>query len=154
MLWQKSAEDGLLGKGILIMRKDDCIFCKIVNGDIPSRKLYEDDNFIVIMDLSPASKGHSLVIPKEHYANIYEMPEELCGEAMIVAKKMASKMTDALLADGFNIMQNNNEVAGQTVFHFHMHLIPRYKEDASCITMKAKSASAEELDEVKAAILK
>lgn len=136
------------------MRKDDCIFCKIVNGEIPSRKLYEDDNFIVIMDLSPASKGHSLVIPKEHYANIYEMPEALCGEAMKVAKKMAVKMTNALQADGFNIMQNNNEIAGQTVFHFHMHLIPRYNGEEACITMKAKQATSEELDETKDTILK
>ena len=136
------------------MKKDDCIFCKIANGEIPSRKLYEDDNFVVIMDLSPASKGHSLIIPKEHYANIYEMPEELCAEAMKIAKNMAVKMTDALQADGFNIMQNNNEVAGQTVFHFHMHLIPRYKGEESCITMKSGSATAEELDEVKATILK
>ncbi len=136
------------------MRKDDCIFCKIANGDIPSRKLYEDDNFVVIMDLSPASKGHSLIIPKEHYANIYEMPEELCAEAMKIAKKMAVKMTDALQADGFNIIQNNNEVAGQTVFHFHMHLIPRYKDDENCIIMKSGSSTAEEMDAVKEAVLK
>ncbi len=135
------------------MKKDDCIFCKIANGDIPSRKLYEDDSFIVIMDLSPASKGHSLIIPKDHYANIYEMPEELLGEAMKLAKKMAIKMTDALHADGFNIIQNNNEVAGQTVFHFHMHLIPRYKDGANCIIMKSSSASAEEMDAVKDIIL-
>ncbi len=136
------------------MKNDNCIFCKIVNGDIPSRKLYEDDNFIVIMDVGPASKGHSLIIPKEHYANIYELPEELCAQAMKLAKKMAVKMTTALNADGFNILQNNNEVAGQTVFHFHMHLIPRYKEDEPMLTCTPHSVSGEELDAVKEAILK
>ena len=133
--------------------KDNCIFCKIANGDIPSRKLYEDENFVVIMDLSPATKGHSLVIPKEHYANLYEMPAELAGEAMKIAQKMAVKMVAALGADGFNIVQNNGEVAGQTVFHFHMHLIPRYKDDEPCITWTPQSMSAEELDAVKEAIL-
>ena len=101
------------------MKKDNCIFCKIANGEIPSRKLYEDDKFVVILDLGPATKGHSLIIPKEHYANLYEMPADLAGEAMKLAQKMAIKMTDALGADGFNLVQNNGEVAGQTVFHFH-----------------------------------
>lgn len=153
MLWQEGTEDGLLGKGILIM-KDNCIFCKIANGDIPSRKLYEDDNFIVIMDLGPATKGHSLVIPKEHYADLYEMPADLVGEAMKVAQKMAVKMKDALQADGFNIVQNNGEVSGQTVFHFHLHLIPRYKEDEPCITWTPHTMSAEEMDAIKEIILK
>lgn len=135
--------------------KDNCIFCKIINGDIPSRKLYEDDKFIVIMDIEPASKGHSLVISKEHYANIYEMPAELAGEAMKVAQKMAVKMTDALHADGFNIVQNNGEVAGQTVLHFHMHLIPRYSgKEKEVLFWKPQSASAENLDKTMAEILK
>ncbi len=136
------------------MRKDNCIFCKIINGDIPSRKLYEDDNFIVIMDISPATKGHALVISKEHYADIYEMPADLLAEAIKVAQKMAIKMTDALHADGFNIMQNNGEVSGQTVFHFHLHLVPRYKDDEPCLTWVPHDVSAEELDAVKATILK
>ncbi len=137
------------------MKKDDCIFCKIANGEIPSRKLYEDDQFTVFMDMGPASKGHSLVVPKEHYANIYEMPAELAGEAMKVAQKMAVKMTNALHADGFNIVQNNGEIAGQTVFHFHMHLIPRYKgEENAVLAWKPQSPSAEELDAVLAEITK
>ena len=152
MLWQEGTENGLLGKGILIM-KDNCIFCKIANGDIPSRKLYEDNNFVVIMDLSPATKGHSLIIPKEHYANLYEMPADLAGEAMKIAQKMAVIMVAALGADGFNIVQNNGEVAGQTVFHFHMHLIPRYKDGEPCITWNPQTMSAEELDAIKESIL-
>lgn len=108
---------------------DRCIFCKIAAGEIPSATLYEDEEFRVILDLGPASKGHALILPKEHYANIYEIPDELAGKAMKLAKKMASVLTQVLECDGFNLVQNNGEAAGQTVFHFHMHLIPRYKED-------------------------
>lgn len=107
----------------------DCIFCKIAGGDIPSATIYEDDDFRVILDLGPASKGHALILPKYHASNIYELPDELAAKVMVLAKKMASKMTDALQCDGFNIVQNNGELAGQTVFHFHMHLIPRYEGD-------------------------
>lgn len=109
--------------------KDDCIFCKIANGEIPSATLYEDEDFRVILDLGPASKGHALILPKVHAANIYEMPEELAGKAFVLAKKMAGILTEGLKCDGFNILQNNGEPAGQTVFHFHIHLIPRYKGD-------------------------
>lgn len=107
----------------------DCIFCKIANGEIPSATLYEDEDFRVILDLGPASKGHALILPKAHAANIYEISDDMAAKAMILAKKMATKMTEALKCDGFNIVQNNGEPAGQTVFHFHMHLIPRYKND-------------------------
>lgn len=108
----------------------DCIFCKIANGEIPAATIYEDEDFRVILDLGPASKGHALILPKSHAANIYELPDELAAKAMILAKKMATKMTEKLACDGFNIVQNNGEVAGQTVFHFHMHLIPRYAGDS------------------------
>lgn len=107
----------------------DCTFCKIANGEIPSATLYEDEDFRVILDLGPASKGHALILPKAHAANIYEISDDMAAKAMILAKKMATKMTEALKCDGFNIVQNNGEPAGQTVFHFHMHLIPRYKND-------------------------
>lgn len=113
------------------MRDTDCIFCKIAAGEIPSKTIYEDEEFRVIMDISPATKGHALILPKEHYPNLYEIPEEVAADAMKLAKKMAKKMTDALQCDGFNLVQNNGEVAGQTVFHFHMHLIPRYKNDGN-----------------------
>ena len=106
---------------------ENCIFCKIANGEIPATTLYEDEDFRVILDLGPASKGHALILPKAHAANIYEISDEMAAKAMVLAKKMATKMTDALGCDGFNIVQNNGEQAGQTVFHFHMHLIPRYK---------------------------
>ena len=103
----------------------DCIFCKLANGEIPTAKLYEDDDFAVILDAGPATKGHALILPKAHYANIYELPEDLAAKAFVLAKKMAGRMTKALACDGFNIVQNNGETAGQSVFHFHMHLIPR-----------------------------
>lgn len=109
------------------MKDSNCIFCKLASGEIPTNSIYEDDMFRVILDAAPASKGHALIIPKDHYANIYEIDTEVAGEAMKLAKKMAAHMTEKLSCDGFNLLQNNGEVAGQTVFHFHLHLIPRYK---------------------------
>lgn len=126
------------------MKKDDCIFCKLANGDIPTNVIYEDDTFTVIMDASPATKGHALILPKEHYANIYELDEEVAGKAFKLAKKLATEMTEKLHCDGFNIVQNNGEVAGQTVFHFHMHLIPRYENDNQVIGWNPTSPSADD----------
>ena len=128
---------------------ENCIFCKIANGEIPSATLYEDEDFRVILDLGPASKGHTLILPKTHAANIYEISDEMAAKAMVLAKKMASKLTEVLNCDGFNIVQNNGEAAGQTVFHFHMHLIPRYKNDGVGIQWKPGTLT----DEVKAEIL-
>lgn len=116
--------------------KDDCIFCKLANGVFETNKIYEDNDFTVILDAAPATKGHALILPKEHYANIYELDEEIAGKAFKLAKKLASHMTDKLGCDGFNIVQNNGEAAGQTVFHFHMHLIPRYKGDGAFVQWK------------------
>ena len=127
------------------MKKDSCIFCKIVAGEIPSRKLYEDDKFIVILDLGPAARGHALVIPKEHYDDLYALPEELCGDVMMLSKKMAAQMTEKLKCDGFNLVQNNGEAAGQTVHHFHLHLIPRYEGDAAAVGWNSESADPTEL---------
>ena len=126
----------------------ECIFCKIANGEIPSATLYEDDKFRVILDLSPVSKGHALILPKQHVANLYEIPDELAADAMILAKKMADKMTKALSCDGFNLVQNNGEAAGQTVFHFHMHLIPRYDKDQVGLTWKPGTLTDEDKEEI------
>ena len=111
------------------MREKDCIFCKIASGEIPSATLYEDDDFRVILDLGPASKGHALIIQKEHFRNLYDIDENTAAKAIVLAKKMVRKMTDVLGCDGYNLVQNNEACAGQTVFHFHMHLIPRYEGD-------------------------
>ena len=131
------------------MKKDNCIFCKIANGEIPSRTLYEDEMFRVILDLAPATKGHALILPKEHADNLFELPKETAEGVMRVAKKVAVLMKEKLACDGLNLMQNNGEAAGQTVNHFHMHLIPRYVGDGQELTMKGTSPTAEELDEVK-----
>ncbi len=130
------------------MRDDNCIFCKIANGEIPSATLYEDEEFRVILDLGPASKGHALILPKEHYANIYELNEETAAKAFVLAKKMAERMTKALNCDGFNIVQNNGSVAGQTVFHFHMHLIPRYEGDGVGLGWKPGTLTDESKTEI------
>ncbi len=135
------------------MRDDNCIFCKIANGDIPSKTLYEDEEFRVILDLGPAAKGHALILPKNHYANIYELPDETASKAMLLAKKMATQMTEKLKSDGFNLVQNNGEVAGQTVFHFHMHLIPRYKDDNQKIGWKPGEPTQEELEAIRKQIV-
>lgn len=135
------------------MKDTNCIFCKIANGDIPSKTLYEDGQFRVILDLGPATKGHALILPKAHYANLYELPEELAGETMKLAKRMASKMTERLKCEGFNLIQNNGDMAGQTVFHFHMHLIPRYQADGQKIGWKPMEVTQDELEEVKNEII-
>lgn len=132
------------------MRKEDCIFCKIAAGDIPSATLYEDDDFRVILDIEPASKGHALILPKEHYANLYELDDELAAKALVLAKKMITKLTDILGCEGYNVLQNNGTAAGQTVFHFHMHLVPRYKDDNVKIGWKMGKLT----DDAKAEILK
>ena len=132
----------------------DCIFCKIANGEIPSATLFEDENFRVILDLGPATKGHALILPKSHFANIYEMPDELVGKAMILAKEMVTRMTEGLKCDGFNVVQNNGEAAGQTVFHFHMHLIPRYKNDNAGITWTPGTLTDEMKEEILAKLKK
>ena len=137
------------------MKKDDCIFCKIAAGEIPSRKIYEDKDLIAIMDLNPTSKGHSLIIPKEHCTNIYDIDEDIAAKVMKTAKKLATKMTVALNCDGCNLLQNNGETAGQTMFHFHMHLIPRYKDaDNNMLKFTSVSFSDEEMDAIRDQIIK
>ena len=131
------------------MRKDNCIFCKIIEGEIPSHVLYEDEQFKVILDVNPATRGHALILPKNHYANLYELPEENAADVMKLAKKMMETMTERLNCDGFNIVQNNGEAAGQTVFHFHMHLIPRYKNDGEILKYIAGEPGHEELQRIK-----
>ena len=109
------------------MIKEDCLFCKIAKGEIHSATVYEDSHFTVILDVNPATKGHCLIIPKEHFDNIYDLDGETAGKLFALATCIARSMRDALKCDGLNLIQNNGEVAGQTVFHFHMHLIPRYE---------------------------
>lgn len=129
------------------MREESCIFCRIANGEIPSRTIYEDDRFRAILDLGPATKGHALILPKEHYEDLFAMPEELAAEAMKLAKRLAGIQKERLNADGLNLVQNNGTAAGQTVRHFHIHLIPRYEGDGQTIGWKPGDPGEAELDQ-------
>ena len=126
----------------------DCIFCKIANGEIPAATLYEDQDFRVILDLGPASKGHALILPKAHFENLYELPDDLAGKALILAKEVIKKMKKVLNCDGYNVVQNNGEAAGQTVFHFHIHLIPRSVGDNAGITWTPGKLTEEDKQEI------
>lgn len=109
---------------------ENCIFCKIIAGEIPSYKVYEDDNVFAFLDITPATKGHTLIIPKQHYENILDIPETVLEKISTIAKKLALKFEPKLNADGFNLIQSSKEAAQQEVMHFHMHLLPRYKTDS------------------------
>ncbi len=108
---------------------ENCIFCKILKNEIPSSTVYEDDKFRAIMDIGPVSKGHVILLAKEHTANLLEADDELLAAGLPAAKKVAKAVKKAVGCDGINILQNNGEEAGQTVFHLHIHVIPRNKED-------------------------
>ena len=111
------------------MVDESCIFCKIANGEIPSSTLYEDGDFRVILDLGPASKGHALILPKNHFADVCALDEKTAAKVLAIGAKVGAAMKEGLGCAGFNLVQNNGEAAGQTVMHFHMHMIPRYKND-------------------------
>lgn len=111
------------------MKDEKCIFCKLANGDIPTNSIYEDEDFKVILDADPATKGHALILPKNHFANLLEADDATISKALPLAKKIAKNMIDKLGCAGINIVQNNGEAAGQTVHHLHIHVIPRYEDD-------------------------
>ncbi|MCR4990318.1 MAG: HIT family protein [Lachnospiraceae bacterium] len=131
------------------MYKDDCIFCKIIKGEIPSYTIYEDDAFKVILDAGPVSKGHALILPKDHYDDLYELPEDKAAEAFKLAKKLMGVITEKLRCDGFNICQNNGEAADQTVKHFHMHLVPRYNGGQKFFAYTPLKLTPEEQNSIK-----
>ena len=111
------------------MKDNNCIFCKLANGDIPTNSIYEDGDFKVILDANPATKGHALILPKNHFANLLEADDDVLAKALPLAKKLANNMKAKLGCAGINVVQNNGEAAGQTVHHLHIHLIPRYEDD-------------------------
>lgn len=127
------------------MKKDDCIFCKIAAGEIPSATVYEDENFRAILDLGPAAKGHTLVIPKDHSENLLDVSPETAKKALSVISKTANAIKDAMGCDGINVVQNNGEAAGQTVMHLHFHIIPRYNNDNVNIGWQPMKQSTDEL---------
>ena len=124
----------------------DCIFCKIIKGEIPSYSVYEDENFKVILDRFPSSLGHTLIITKKHYDNIYKLDAAVSEKLYPLAVQMANMLKHALNCDGINILQNNESAAGQTVDHFHLHVIPRYENDSVNINWRAKDPTGEEFE--------
>ena len=127
----------------------NCIFCKLANGVFPTNFIYEDEDFKVILDANPATKGHSLILPKKHFKNILDADEEILKKALPLAKKLSNKLIEVLKCDGVNVLQNNNEAAGQAVFHLHIHLIPRYKEEKEhMLSWKPNKFSDEEMKNI------
>lgn len=132
--------------------QSNCIFCKIIAGDIPSATVYEDRDFKVIMDISPAAKGHLIILPKKHAADLFELDEDTASKVLFVAQKVAKAVKEELNCDGINILQNNGEAAGQTVFHYHVHIIPRYDGDTVQMTWEHGKYADGEAAELAAAI--
>lgn len=133
---------------------DDCIFCKIVSGKAPSYKVYENEHVLAFLDIFPSTKGHTLVIPKKHFANLLEAPEKEITECLKAAKNVAHAQMKALGSHGFNILQSNNKEAGQVVFHLHFHVIPRKAEDGLHFGWKRVDGKKEELEETQIALKK
>lgn len=131
------------------MKENNCIFCKLANGEIPTKAIYEDSDFKVILDVNPATRGHVLILPKEHYADIYDLPDRLASKSMALAKQLSLHMKEKLEFDGLNIIQNNGEASGQTIFHYHLHLIPRYEQDQQHMLWEPRTSTEEELLQLK-----
>ncbi len=129
------------------MAQENCIFCNIASGQIPSATVYEDEDFRCILDIAPAVKGHILVIPKKHIANIYELPEELAGKMLSLVSKVAIAQRITLACDGTNILQNNGTAGWQSIFHLHIHIIPRYTDDHLVLPWKTLSYADGEIEE-------
>ncbi len=136
----------------------DCIFCKIVAGEIPSFKVYEDNDVLAFLDIKPATKGHTLVIPKQHFENVFDVSEEALQKVAVVAKKLSAKIKNVLSADGIRLSQSNGKAAGQDVMHFHLHIIPRYENDGlpnnPTLTLQLPQADFEELKKLAGQIIK
>lgn len=134
------------------MKDKDCIFCKIANGEIPSSTIYEDGEFRVILDLGPAAKGHALILPKEHFKDVCELDEKVAAKILPLGARLGTAMKKSLGCAGFNLVQNNGEAAGQTVFHFHVHVIPRYEGGPSIASWTPGKEAPEALAETAAKI--
>lgn len=126
---------------------ESCIFCKIANGRIPASTVYEDDEFRVILDLGPASRGHALILPKNHFRDVCELDEKTAAKILPLGARIGGAMKESLGCTGFNLVQNNGGAAGQTVFHFHMHVIPRYEGGPAIVSWTPGQAAPEELDQ-------
>jgi len=136
---------------MIFIPMEECIFCKFAKKEAETDMIYEDDKFMAFLDISPRNKGHTLVVPKEHFKDIYEMPEDVAKELMGVVKKVAMVIKKIVNPDGLNIVQNNGAAAGQYVFHYHTHLVPRFEGDGDHIFAGPKHSIS---DEEKAELLK
>ena len=125
---------------------DDCIFCRIINGEIPSYSIYRDEKTLAFLDIEPNTRGHALVIPKQHVRNITDMDDKDLEAVFRTVKKVVSSMKDSLAIDGLNLVVNQGEVAGQVINHFHCHIIPRYIDDGINYSATGYSCSPEELE--------
>ncbi|MDA3846893.1 MAG: HIT family protein [Vallitaleaceae bacterium] len=132
----------------------DCIFCKIIDGEIPSYTIYEDEDFKVILDAFPGALGHTLILPKEHIADVFCMDSLKLGLIHQLAGKIAEAIKDVCHCDGVNILQNNGIAAGQTVFHYHIHIIPRFDDDGMRFGWATKKFSNEELESIRVLLTK
>ncbi|MDE0688570.1 MAG: HIT family protein [Candidatus Poribacteria bacterium] len=130
----------------------DCIFCAIVAGDIPATIVYEDEDVLAFMDIAPINPGHTLIIPKQHYRNIYDIPAEVGGKIMQTAVSLAKAIQTALNTDGLNLVQSNEAAGFQTVFHFHLHLIPRWEGDPIRLPWRPSEGDMEEIGNIAAKI--
>jgi histidine triad (HIT) family protein len=127
---------------------EDCIFCKIVQGEAPSEIVQEDEGTVAFMDISPWARGHALVIPREHVRNLYEISDEELGATMAAAKRLATRMRDGLDCDGVNILNSSEPAAWQTIFHFHVHVIPRFEGDHMQLPPKPRDVDKDEIAEI------
>ena len=127
---------------------DECLFCKIADGSIPSQKVYEDEKVVAFLDINPATPGHTLVAPKKHFSSIFDADEETLAAMISAAKKIAERLRDKLDAEGVNVIQNNGQIAGQIVNHIHIHVVPRYKDDKVIISFPRTKTEEKDLVEV------
>jgi len=130
------------------MTTEDCIFCKIVAGEIPSFKLYEDEHALAFMDINPANRGHALAIPKTHTPNLLEAPDEVLAVTAATAKKVARAVQETVNPDGLNLVQANGPGAAQSVFHLHMHVIPRFTDDNLMLNWGINPGNMDEIKEL------
>ncbi|MBZ0201116.1 MAG: HIT family protein [Ignavibacteriaceae bacterium] len=126
----------------------NCIFCEIAKGNATAEKIYEDENVLSFLDIRPLNIGHALVIPKKHYEDILAVPENELSQLSIIAQKIAAKIVTALNPDGFNLIVNTGQAAGQSVFHFHYHIIPRYSDDKIKFNMLFKDYGNGEMKQI------
>ena len=130
------------------MAHEDCIFCKVLSGEIPSQKVYEDEHVLGVMDINPWTRGHAVVFPRKHAADLFEIEDDELAHVVIAAKRLAAKIRDALGCDGVNLLTSTGQAAWQTIFHLHFHVIPRYDDDPLELPTRPEPAEPDELAEV------